>query len=139
MNITSRTARALSAVTAASLLSLAPGVATFAQSDDEMDEALEEIVTTGSRIRRDNFTSTSPMTMIGGQAILEAGVSNLGEALRDQAAIGTGGFNQSSILSGWWCIVDRPSQSWPESCSCTHQRPVALRLLPTPCRTRPPT
>jgi outer membrane receptor protein involved in Fe transport len=72
---------------------------TFAQEDDE-DVVLEEIVTTGSRIRRDEFSSSSPLSVIGGQAILEQGVSNLGEALRDQAAIGTGGFNQSSILSG---------------------------------------
>jgi iron complex outermembrane receptor protein len=99
MNISKKTARALAALAGLSVLPFAPGAMTFAQEDDE-DVVLEEIVTTGSRIRRDDFSSSSPLSVIGGQAILEQGVSNLGEALRDQAAIGTGGFNQSSILSG---------------------------------------
>jgi outer membrane receptor protein involved in Fe transport len=72
---------------------------TFAQEDDE-DVVLEEIVTTGSRIRRDTFNSSSPITVVGGQTILEQGVSNLGEALRELPAVGTGGFNQANILSG---------------------------------------
>lgn len=101
MNISNRTARAFGALAAFSLLSVAPGALTYAQQADEADEeAIEEIVTTGSRIRRDNFSSISPLTVIGGQAILEQGVSNMGEALRDQPSIGSGGFNQSSVLSG---------------------------------------
>jgi len=105
MIITNRAARTFGALAAVSVLSVAPGVATYAQQvagqlDDPDAIAMEEIVTTGSRIRRDDFSSSSPMSVIGGQTILEQGVSNLGEALRDQAAIGTGGFNQSSILSG---------------------------------------
>ncbi len=99
MNISKKSARALAALAGLSVLPFAPGAVTFAQEDDE-DAVLEEIVTTGSRIRRDDFSSSSPLSVIGGQTILEQGVSNLGEALRDQAAIGTGGFNQSSILSG---------------------------------------
>lgn len=100
MNISNRTARTFGALAAVSVLSVAPGLPTFAQQDDEEDVVLEEIVTTGSRIRRDDFNSATPISVIGGQAIVEAGMSNLGEALRDQAAVGTGGFNQSSILSG---------------------------------------
>jgi len=100
MNISRKTARALAAIAGLSVLPFAPGAVTFAQEDDEEDVVLEEIVTTGSRIRRDNFNSASPISVIGGQTILEQGVSNLGEALRDQTAIGTGGFNQTSILSG---------------------------------------
>ena len=105
MNISNRTARVLGAFAAVSVLSVAPGVATYAQEvagqlDDPDEIAIEEIITTGSRIRRDDFSSSSPISVIGGQSILEQGVSNLGEALRDQAAIGTGGFNQSNILSG---------------------------------------
>jgi outer membrane receptor protein involved in Fe transport len=38
--------------------------------------------------------------VIDGQAILESGFSNLGEALRSQAIAGTAGFNQQSTLSG---------------------------------------
>ncbi len=101
MNISNRTARAFGALAAFSLLSVAPGALTYAQQADEADdEAIEEIITTGSRIRRNDFSSMSPLTVVGGQAILEQGVSNLGEALRDQPSIGSGGFNQTSILSG---------------------------------------
>ena len=93
--------RALGAITASSLLCIVPSQLTLAQQDDEADDVvIEEIITTGSRIRRDEFNSTSPVTIVGGQSILEMGVSNIGEALRDQPSIGTGGFNQSSILSG---------------------------------------
>jgi outer membrane receptor protein involved in Fe transport len=84
------------------MLTIVPSGAVYAQEDDEAaeDMAIEEIVTTGSRIRRDEYSAMSPISVIGGQAILEQGVSNLGEALRDQTTIGTGGFNQTSILSG---------------------------------------
>ncbi len=83
-------------------LSAMPAGTAIAQTEtgDNLEEPIEEIITTGSRIRRDDFSSISPLTVIGGQAILEQGVSNLGEALRDQPTIGTGGFNQSSVLSG---------------------------------------
>jgi outer membrane receptor protein involved in Fe transport len=84
------------------VLLVVPGVATYAQDDeDEADEmVIEEIITTGSRIRRDQYSSASPISIIGGVSILEQGVSNLGEALRDQATVGTGGFNQTAILNG---------------------------------------
>lgn len=89
---------------AISAMLAAPGGAVIAQeaADEEEydDQVLEEIVTTGSRIRRDEFTSSTPITVISGQDILDQGAANLGEALRQQAAIGTGGFNQSSVLSG---------------------------------------
>ena len=55
---------------------------------------------TGSRIRRDDFSSASPITVITGESILESGFANLGEALRASAVTGTAGFNQSSVLSG---------------------------------------
>jgi outer membrane receptor protein involved in Fe transport len=82
------------------VLSAAPVGPVQAQEAAADDEPIEEIITTGSRIRRDDFSSSSPLTVVGGQSILEQGVSNIGEALRDQPAIGTGGFNQSSVLSG---------------------------------------
>ena len=101
MFITKLRASVLSSLAAISVLLVVPGVATYAQEDEEDDElVIEEIITTGSRIRRDEYSSASPITVIGGQSILEQGVSNLGEALRDQVAVGTGGFNQTSILSG---------------------------------------
>ncbi|HZD51552.1 MAG TPA: TonB-dependent receptor [Woeseiaceae bacterium] len=85
-----------------SALAIAPG-AIYAQATEtpqEPSEEIEEIITTGTRIRSDDFTSATPMTVIDGQSIIDQGLSNLGEALRQQTSIGTGGFNQSSILSG---------------------------------------
>ncbi len=90
-------ARSLLTVLLVPVLSLA----TPAFAADEEDEAVEEeIVVTGSRVKRSDFTSASPITVITGQSILESGFSNLGEALRSQAVAGTAGFNQSSVLSG---------------------------------------
>ena len=108
MKISKRAVGAFAALAGMSVLMLAPFTATYAQQQDDdknkkkesKEEVLEEIVTTGSRIRRDDFSSTSPLTVMSGQAILDQGVSNLGEALRENAAVGTAGFNQSSILSG---------------------------------------
>ena len=102
MFISNLRARVLASLASISLVAILPGVAAYAQQEeDNLDEMeIEEIITTGSRIRRDDFTSSSPLTVISGQSILDQGLSNLGEALRQQASIGTGGFNQSSILSG---------------------------------------
>ena len=75
--------------------------AAFAEEAVEDDqEEIEEIVVTGSRIKRSDFASASPITVITGQSVLESGFGNLGEALRNQAVSGTSGFNQSSVLSG---------------------------------------
>ena len=73
-----------------------------AEADAEDEDALpiEEVVVTGSRIKRSDFSSASPITVVTGQSILESGFSNIGEALRNQAAMGSGGFNQQSQLSG---------------------------------------
>ena len=73
----------------------------FAEEEAADDpEEIEEIVVTGSRIKRSDFASASPITVITGQSVLESGFGNLGEALRNQAVSGTSGFNQSSVLSG---------------------------------------
>ena len=91
-------ARSLLTVLLVPVLSLAaPQV--FAADEEEV-EVTEEVVVTGSRVKRSDFTSASPITVITGQSILESGFSNLGEALRSQAVAGTAGFNQSSVLSG---------------------------------------
>ena len=86
------------AIALAMLTFTAPQIA-FAE-EDEAEEVVEEIVVTGSRIKRSDFSSSSPITVVTGQSIVESGFTNLGEALRNQAVAGTGGFNQSSILSG---------------------------------------
>ena len=64
------------------------------------EEQLEEIIVTGSRIQRDDFNAASPVTVVSGQSILDQGLSNVGEALRQQPAVTAYGYNQSSILAG---------------------------------------
>ena len=83
-------------------LAFASGLANpaFAQETAAEEGPVEEIVVTGSRIKRSDATSASPLTIVTGDSILASGLTNLGEALRDQAVSGTAGFNQSSILSG---------------------------------------
>lgn len=71
--------------------------ATPAVAQDQDDDA---IIVTGSRVARSTFTAESPVTVITGATIAEAGELNLGEVLRTQLAVGTNGFNQSSNLSG---------------------------------------
>lgn len=93
-------ARSLFSALALAILTLTTPQLAFSAEDEEEGEPIEEVVVTGSRIKRSDFTSASPITVISGQSIVESGFTNLGEALRNQAVAGTGGFNQSSILSG---------------------------------------
>lgn len=76
-----------------------PQTALAADEDDE-EAIVEEIVVTGSRVKRSDFNSSSPITVITGQSILESGFGDIGEALRNSVTAGTAGFNQSAILSG---------------------------------------
>ena len=82
------------------LLLAAPHTAWAEAAEDEEAQPIEEVVVTGSRIKRSDFTSASPITVVTGQSILESGFSNIAEALRNEAAAGTAGFNQQSVLSG---------------------------------------
>ncbi|MCR9279039.1 MAG: TonB-dependent receptor [Pseudomonadaceae bacterium] len=93
-------ARAFFAVLLGSALVISTPSA-FAQDDADDEEYVEEqVVVTGSRVKRSDFVSASPITVIDGQALLESGYGDIGEALRAQTTTGTAGFNQSSILSG---------------------------------------
>jgi iron complex outermembrane recepter protein len=64
------------------------------------ERIVEEMIVTGTRIRRDDFTSPSPITVISGDSLRESGMANVGEALRQQIAAGTAGFAQTSNLNG---------------------------------------
>jgi len=72
-------------------------VPAMAQDDDDDDETF---VITGSRIARSDVNSENPVTIISGDELRSTGQSNLGESLRQTLVAGSGGFNQSSILSG---------------------------------------
>jgi len=54
--------------------------------EDEFESA-NEIVVTGSRIKRDTFTTTSPLQVLDGTTISEAGFLDLGDALRTTSVV----------------------------------------------------
>jgi len=64
----------------AALILSAPAV------DAQEDEVLEEIITTGSRIARNEFTSSSPITVIDGDDVAMSGVASIDEFLKDVPA-----------------------------------------------------
>ena len=78
--------RATGALLTVSALSLTAGYApaAFAQGQAEADEAvvLEEIIVTGSRIRRDTFNYSTPVTVIEGAEISATGTTNLGDLMQ---------------------------------------------------------
>lgn len=70
---------ALGASASALAVSYAPGA--MAQ-EDAADQPIEEIVTTGSRIKRADLDSASPVTVLNRNAILATGVTDIGMLLR---------------------------------------------------------
>ena len=58
----------------------APGA--LAQDDAEADEYLEEIITTGTRIKRADLDSASPVTVIDRQDIVSAGITDVGNLIQ---------------------------------------------------------
>ena len=61
----------------------------LAQSDDatgttqESEGVLEEVVVTGSRIRRDSFNVSTPLVQVGTDQIQDTGLGSLSEILVD--------------------------------------------------------
>ena len=62
---------------------LIPIPVTAQQTNDEEADAMEEIVVTGSRIRRSNLTSSIPLQVFGLEDLEEIGTTDLAEALSD--------------------------------------------------------
>jgi outer membrane receptor protein involved in Fe transport len=58
----------------------APGA--IAQSTSSADEPIEEIITTGSRIKRADLESASPVTVIDREAIMSAGITDVGNLIQ---------------------------------------------------------
>lgn len=73
-------ARAMSLILAASTLGVGPQVLAQEQVDDE--EPIEEIITTGSRIRKDGFSSASPLDVVLTEQAAISGISNLGDLMQ---------------------------------------------------------
>lgn len=77
---------------AAAAFTVAPTFAQEADDDDDEDEEAESasqdsIVVTGSRIRRDEFTSTSPLQVIDAETVAEAGLVDTAEILRSTPVV----------------------------------------------------
>ncbi|MCZ6719490.1 MAG: hypothetical protein O6944_10110, partial [Gammaproteobacteria bacterium] len=51
--------------------------------DIEVDDTMEEVVVTGSRIRRDPLTEAAPIMNISANRLDQTGVTNLGDILQD--------------------------------------------------------
>lgn len=73
----------LGSVAAATLVT--PGFASAQQGSD--DVAVDEIVVTGSRIRRDTFNSPLPLSVVTGEDVRAQGSVSLSEVLMDQPVI----------------------------------------------------
>ncbi|WP_293354171.1 TonB-dependent receptor [Phenylobacterium sp.] len=83
MNTKLRSALLMSAASA-SLLA-APSIAQAQTAGEGVD--VGEIVVTGSRIRRDTFSSPQPLSVVTAQAIRESGNTSIGDILLDQPSI----------------------------------------------------
>ena len=63
----------------------APGA--IAQETDSADEPLEEIITTGSRIKRADIDSASPVTVIDREVLLAQGITDVGNLLQSMPSM----------------------------------------------------
>ncbi|MDE0190034.1 MAG: TonB-dependent receptor [Gammaproteobacteria bacterium] len=83
--------RILAVLAAASCLSIAPTALAQEDEEDEEDQpavvedasgAIEEVVVTGSRLKRDTYTSVAPLQIITGEVSREAGVIDAEEIVQ---------------------------------------------------------
>ena len=79
---------------AAGALMLAPNDAAKAQ---EADDALEEVVVTGSRIRRDPLNDATAVSELSFEAIQQTGLTNLGDALQNLPITGSAPNSQFNV------------------------------------------
>jgi iron complex outermembrane receptor protein len=54
--------------------------------EDDAEEAREEIIVTGSRLKRDTYTSIAPLQVITGQVSREVGLIDAGDILQESSA-----------------------------------------------------
>lgn len=63
----------------------------FAQDDEDADEAIEEVVVTGSRIPRTGFDTMLPANVIDAEFMERRGYTNVADALNEVTSFGTPG------------------------------------------------
>lgn len=77
-----------SAAIIAGIALLVPGAAAFAQADEASnDETIDEIIVTGSRLKRRDFSSPSPIATIDRDALLNSGQSTLESTLNQMPQV----------------------------------------------------
>ncbi len=79
MQKNNRMARVFGTLASVAALSATHSSTVFAAEDPSM----EEVVVTGSRIKRDGFNSTSPIAVYGAEDVESAGVASMDEFLKD--------------------------------------------------------
>ncbi len=91
MSITKRLVRLLSAwpLVLGSVLFISPVQAQQDTGLDDGDETVEEITVTGSRIKRDEFSSPSPIQVLDVRSGRQLGIASISELL-----------NRASVISG---------------------------------------
>ncbi len=55
--------------------------------DDEFEPEVDEVVATGSRIRRDTFSSISPLQVITADTVIDAGLTSTADIIKSQTVI----------------------------------------------------
>jgi outer membrane receptor protein involved in Fe transport len=73
-----------------------------AAGDTEEEMVLEEVIVTGSRLRRDSYTVSTPLVMMESQAIQDTGIGSLTEILVDEIPAifeGTNNTNSQSLVN----------------------------------------
>jgi iron complex outermembrane receptor protein len=80
--------RLLGGIFVSASLALSPQVLAQDESDEEEDEveATEEIVVTGSRLKRDTYSSIAPLQIISGQVSREVGLIDAADILQESTA-----------------------------------------------------
>jgi iron complex outermembrane receptor protein len=80
------------------ILSVIAGQAQVAEAQDiEVDKTMEEVVVTGSRIRRDPLTEAAPIMNISANKLDQTGVTNLGDILQDLPIAGSAPNSQFNV------------------------------------------
>ncbi len=69
-------------------------------TDEDDDDQVEEVVVTGSRIRRDEFSSSAPVQIITGEQATLEGLVDTAELLQ-QSTIASGSFQLNNQLTGF--------------------------------------
>ena len=83
-------ASAISLAIAASSLGVTSQVLAQEEADAASDEEIENIVVTGSRIKRDGFSTSAPMDVVLTNSAAPAGISDLGTLIQQSTVAATG-------------------------------------------------